>query len=179
MFSNIYAQNLKVSTSNHKPNTTHTMNFYKEWFENPQWWFDPKNQYDEYICQRFGHLLDDPSTDLPHILILIYDQLPRHIYRNQCANHIITYFLQKALYHLNNIYPPDHLSGNELCFAMLPLRHTNDSQSIFKAMLCCWILENPSFSILSKHLIISSNVICAPYKHLSEINENFMQWTGI
>ena len=113
------------------------MGFKNTWFNNPQWWFS--QDYDNEITDKYEYLLDRPTdptdpTEPPDPIhqILLYDQLPRHIFRDGPNNHIITYFLQKAL-SIKIDY--DILDDNEYCFAMLPLRHTKDFQFILNNVL--------------------------------------------
>jgi tRNA(Ile)-lysidine synthetase-like protein len=73
--------------------------------------------------------------------ILIYDQLTRHIYRNEYASHIIQYYLEKALNIVNNyIYTPYYhtLTAIEWTFFMLPLRHTKIHKNIFQVLEETW-----------------------------------------
>ena len=100
------------------------------WFNNPQWWFS--QDYDKEITDKYEYLLNQPDPIDPINTILIYDQLPRHIYRNGPNDHIISYFLQKAL-SIKIDY--DRLDDNEYCFAMLPLRHTKDFKFIVSCVL--------------------------------------------
>ena len=53
-----------------------------EWFSNPDWWFS--GNHDDEIVHRFEHLLDDVDVQDMSIIdkVLIWDQLPRHIFRN-------------------------------------------------------------------------------------------------
>jgi uncharacterized protein (DUF924 family) len=75
--------------------------FKLDWFANPQWWFSKDITYDDVIVCRYAHLLDEtyivePTNDLLAI-ILVYDQLPRHLFRNTLSNHIINYYLKIVL----------------------------------------------------------------------------------
>jgi tRNA(Ile)-lysidine synthetase-like protein len=120
--------------------------FVKDWFLNPDWWFSKNSEYDEFIITNYEYLLniefdDIVSDDAKFIIgcIIIYDQLPRHIFRNQPASHIIDYFLQKAL-NLTETY--DHiinsLTNLEWTFFMLPIRHTKNQQNILNVMKLIW-----------------------------------------
>ena len=74
--------------------------FYKEWNKRSKYWFCKNDENDKYLSSNFGNLIDDYNyykDNQPIIGILIYDQLSRHYYRNEYANHIITYFNHKAL----------------------------------------------------------------------------------
>lgn len=118
------------------------------WFQHPEWWFG--SQYDDEITHTFQHLLDDVPSE-PLNLILIYDQLPRHMFRGQPCNHIISYFLQKAL-HVNICY--EDLNDQELCFALLPYRHTLVYENCLYAINICWkrVKEKGMTNILKRFL---------------------------
>lgn len=127
------------------------MEFAHQWFKNPQWWFDADASTDAYITFTFGHLLDNDNDreihDDPLSLVLVYDQLPRHVYRNTQSAHIISYYLQKALSIVDSISRVymDCLSDEQWCFMMLPYRHTNDTNKIFQVMAASWsrVRESP------------------------------------
>lgn len=133
--------------------------FYNEWMSNSEWWFSKKVEYDEYIIKNFEHLLNDDwsnNSQMHDILdknnwtndekrlvieyIIIYDQLPRHIFRNQYSAHIIDYFLQKCLKIIKLIGDnfKDTLSNLEWMFFMLPIRHTKVQKNIFNVMNLTW-----------------------------------------
>ncbi len=120
--------------------------FKQEWFANPQWWFSKDTYNDEVIVHRYQDLLD--ISDLvcgeeiePIALVLVYDQLPRHVFRGTFSNHIISYFLEKALevvckYNINEYL--NSLSAIEWTFFMLPLRHTKDRWKIKEVLHLTW-----------------------------------------
>lgn len=107
-----------------------------EWFKNPKWWFGCDSSVDMYLTEKYGHLLCEDIRSYSDIdKILIYDQLPRHMYRNEQAHHVICYYLQKALaVHINY----DDLTDEQLCFALLPLRHSKIPNNCFKVMRIAW-----------------------------------------
>lgn len=128
--------------------------FKEQWFANPAWWFTKDPIYDEVITHRFQHLLNTTysikdGNDDPLAAILVYDQLPRHILRNTLSNHIIEYYLQKALAvititNTTNTTYKDSLSAIEWTFFMLPLRHTKEPQSIKQVISYTWQkIDNP------------------------------------
>lgn len=117
--------------------------FHSEWFNHPEWWFSKSEEYDKYISCTYVDLLDvvEQHCHTPIQQVLVYDQLPRHIYRNQQANHIILYFLEKALniVHQQTIYNyHQSLTAVEWTFFMLPLRHTQNVLSIKKVIKETW-----------------------------------------
>lgn len=113
-----------------------------EWFQHPEWWFSKNHKHDKYITSTYGHLLNDVNKyDYPLIdKALIYDQLPRHVFRNQAASHIITYFLQKAVQSLKSVEQAAQYATNdaEFMFLMLPFRHTRNYFNIRQVMFACW-----------------------------------------
>ena len=118
--------------------------FYKEWMENENWWFHASANDDEYIRDKWEHLLDavsEPSEDMTLIArIIIHDQLVRHVLRQQIANHVISYHLQLAIQLSDELLRDggDNLDTKDWVFALLPLRHTNDSRTIHKVMSLAW-----------------------------------------
>jgi tRNA(Ile)-lysidine synthetase-like protein len=118
----------------------------QEWFAHPEWWFNSSPNIDAYLTTKYEYLLDQETFTSPVEMILVYDQLPRHIFRNQQASHIISFFLQKALKVTVDL---DALSNDEFCFALLPQRHTNDPQMIYNVMLLTWqrIFKNQSSTL--------------------------------
>jgi tRNA(Ile)-lysidine synthetase-like protein len=148
--------------------------FKQQWFANPVWWFTKDPTYDEVITHRFQHLLDttynmQDGNHNPLAIILVYDQLPRHILRNTLSNHIIDYYLQKALA-VNAISTTtttytDTLSAIEWTFFMLPLRHTKEPQCIKQVISYTWQkIDNPSTT--HEDLQIYKRFIKATYQRL-------------
>lgn len=115
--------------------------FKKEWMSHPEWWFSKQSDYDAYITLHFEHLLDIEHYDIV-TQIIIYDQLPRHIYRHCLSQHIIEYYLRKAVdiaqRYINDISFLNQLSSSEWMFFMLPLRHSKDQPSIQHVMKRAW-----------------------------------------
>ncbi len=112
------------------------------YLSNPRWWFSASDEDDAYITREFGHLLDEENTTHDDLLnlILIYDQLPRHMFRNTPSNHVISWFLQQALDLCFCLTPAylDSLTTQEWCFAFLPYRHTNDPRYIIEVAKLAW-----------------------------------------
>ena len=112
------------------------MMFADLWFENPQWWFSSDSTLIKY--DYLFDSIDDNTTILDKVLI--YDQLSRHVFKNYGA-HIIEFYLQKALYILENYVELnylDSLTDNEWCFMMLPYRHTKNQEIIYNLMNYAW-----------------------------------------
>ena len=118
--------------------------FIDEWLSNPDFWFNADSSIDQYLTEKYGELLGAPLKNKQHAIIL-YDQLPRHMYRNQCANHIILYYLDKALDLLDQINPDTIYDAATWCFVVLPFRHRGDIQDIFSILEKAWMrLEEES-----------------------------------
>lgn len=129
--------------------------YIKEWFDNPNWWFSKIDKIDIYITNKYEYLLNlelNMTNDNFLSYIILYDQLPRHIFRNQYANHIISYFLNKALdiiyLYSNKI---NKLNTIEWSFYMLPLRHTNKKDNILYVLNEAW-----NYEPLPKEFIIAT-----------------------
>ena len=134
--------------------------FYHEWFNHESWWFKSTPDDDIYITNRYSYLLDIDISFFSDIeKILIYDQLPRHVYRNEPAKHIITFFLQKAL----DICKTgcETATIEEWIFSKLPLRHTNDPYIIRKVMQDIWKQsDNDLVNPLMKKFIKATYMRC-------------------
>jgi len=120
---------------------------YSEWFceSNRHWWFQASEDDDKYITEAFGHLLDiqEYETKAPNVAkIILYDQIPRHVYRREHATHIIEFFLQKALQYASEYerqpFLLQQLSVEEYVFVMLPFRHSLNVERIHWVMKQTW-----------------------------------------
>jgi tRNA(Ile)-lysidine synthetase-like protein len=108
---------------------TYILNELKElreyWFRNPNLWFNCSEKEDELIKKKYYNLLlnEVDNKDSSLSLIILYDQISRHIFRNQPAQ--IKYYSDIALKHMYNILPfIENYKPEEKCFILLPLRHT-------------------------------------------------------
>ena len=113
--------------------------FLHTWLTNPDWWFckDPKT--DAFITETYGHLLNHETSDNFMASIVVYDQLPRHVLRNQPALHVVTYFLRKAISIITlNEHKVSFLTTPEWVFFHLPIRHTKEVCSIVRVMKRAW-----------------------------------------
>jgi len=112
------------------------------WFSNPNYWFANDACVDKIIVAKFGHLLTEGSESESVIeMILRWDQLPRHMFRDNAP--MVEFYLQKALAVVGNLtleyfmcMEPEHLA-----FALLPWRHTRDPVLIYKALIIVWMRE--------------------------------------
>lgn len=117
--------------------------FYNDWMNNSNYWFNSTPEFDKYLSDTYGYLIDEFTNNSIH-QILIYDQLTRHYYRNQNANHIITYFNRKAL-EIAIKLDVSKLNYNDWMFVILVYRHTNERLHLLFAMNEAWKRGNKSF----------------------------------
>jgi len=158
--------------------------FYNDWISNEIYWFNCSNDIDNYLTLKYEHLLNyDLNLEHPIKFIILYDQLPRHIFRNTMSNHIIQYFLIKALdiinhYKYNQIFI-NNLTNIDWIFFMLPLRHTNIKNNIIfviKQFPYKYIKNNYNF-LLKKFIIATlknSNYIENLNQRISYFYNNYI-----
>lgn len=115
--------------------------FVHAWRNHPEWWFSKDPAYDTLIVNSFEHLLDhewDPNTN-PIGCILLWDQLPRHIFRGQDAHHIIEFFLQKACDVVTrHLSIASQLDDIDFMFFWLPFRHCKTYDRALPVMKAVW-----------------------------------------
>lgn len=121
------------------------------WFDNPTLWFNCTEKEDELIKRKYYNLLldqvDNKESSLS--LIILYDQISRHIFRNQPAQ--IKYYSDIALKHMYNILPfIENYKPEEKCFILLPLRHTFIKSNIEICLLYVnkWLEETQESSAI-------------------------------
>jgi len=124
------------------------MDFYKEWFDHPEYWFQSSDKTDAYLTQTYIDLLDDKwdasHSDIHYHLqyLMVHDQLVRHIYRHTLCQHIIEYHLQIALeihHHIKkNFTVVFDLNDKEWCFWGLPIRHSKNVPTIYQLIKHTW-----------------------------------------
>jgi len=146
--------------------------FYLDWINNSSYWFSKTDEIDNYITKKYSSLLEIDYTFLnPIVQIIIYDQLPRHFFRKEIANHVIDYYLQKALAIVNYYKDDDSFVNNldfkDWMFFMLPLRHSNEKANIFYVIEKAWQLKE----IPKKFLIATYEKAKFKEELLPEINE--------
>jgi len=115
------------------------MDFYEDWKKLNKYWFNSNKFIDNYLTIKYEYLLNEVPNSNPIIQIIIYDQLTRHIYRNEKASHIITYFNQKALNIVNkNKHLIPTLEYNDWIFFILVYRHSNIRENLLFSMKEAW-----------------------------------------
>ena len=71
-------------------------------------------------------------------IIILFDQIPRHAYRNWGQQYISIYLKKICDFVLRNYDRCEQLSAIDMSFALLPLRHTNDFKLITKVLTTVW-----------------------------------------
>lgn len=114
--------------------------FAAEFRAHPEWWFSATPADDAYLSDKYQDLLDIPEEPTADRLaqIMVYDQLPRHVFRRQPAAHIIAFFLQKALTIVRTFPTAPSSSTADFVFWALPLRHTGDPAIIQRVARLAW-----------------------------------------
>ena len=124
------------------------------WFDNKNKWFDSTPEFDAEISTRFAPLLlkYDISRLCKNVikyiedrfvlsigLIILHDQIPRHIYRDiyrhiytdenreQIDKHLYDILDFAKSFYIKNKYD---ITEEYFCFALLPFRHTNNFDNI-------------------------------------------------
>lgn len=109
---------------------------YYYWFSNKKIWFNASSQDDENISNLFLDLylkkenieFNFNNKELGISIILLYDQIVRHLVRNDSIDEInIKLDNEKIIHYVYEFYShyKNEFNCNEFCFVMLPLRHTN------------------------------------------------------
>ena len=121
--------------------------FTQHFLESKSWWFNCTPQDDKYIVETYGELLYEKQQYPCHhgILkqIILFDQIPRHIERHTKDvgyKHIIDFYLFTKAYPLAIEYLKYEQCKKaiELCFMLLPLRHTKNTNDHFLAIQIAW-----------------------------------------
>ena len=118
----------------------------KFWFLNKEIWFNSTPQDDELIYKRFYKLFannpknDFKKTDNDYIYldyILLYDQITRHIARLKSDDTIIKKYQMESLEYANYLIDSKkylNFKPIEICFILLPLRHTFELKNLEKVL---------------------------------------------
>ena len=129
------------------------MEFQTYFLSNKDIWFNPQKKYDKIIEKKYSSLLTEDNEYDVFTKILIYDQLPYYIYRNnpEIINkyHDISYILAKKLIETKEFYNYEPIKK---CFIMLPLRHSNN------------ISDNLTILNITKKLINTHSIFKRFYK---------------
>ena len=112
----------------------------KFWYDNEKIWFNCsleedikiKNKYENYLIKYKDYQTDDLFDNLG--LILLYDQIIRHIFRNKeipDEYNKIGFNITKKLIETNNIF---QLEPKYFIFALMPYRHTFEKKYILEVL---------------------------------------------
>lgn len=114
-------------------------------------WFNQSDDFDDMIFQKYRHfihkqeLINNPTKNEFVSLIILYDQIVRHMYRNNKI--LINKYHQLILPYVNEHYHKyyNELNADEFSFVLMPLRHTNNFSYISFVMRETWnkILKYP------------------------------------
>ena len=122
-------------------------NFLDDWLSHPIYWFSGN---DEIITEKYKTLLDTAVWDTENTsityhlaFIILYDQIPRHVYRQNDPENAVLIYLQKALYIHNFVcksplFDTYSFTPLEWCFFNLPVRHNNVPSEIIKVINNTW-----------------------------------------
>jgi tRNA(Ile)-lysidine synthetase-like protein len=113
------------------------------WFKNTQVWFNATDDDDEIIKLKFEDLLSNNiSTNLLGLIIL-HDQISRHIYRKN-KSMIKNHDLLAYKYCIQLLPDIEKYNSNERCFILMPLRHTFNENNIKICLqyINTWRLDN-------------------------------------
>lgn len=135
-------------------------NIYNYWFEKkPKDWFCSGTKYDNEIKELFEEMLLSYNKDIIYSknsksilsLIILLDQFPRHIYRNQKKS--FDYDIESLKIVLDNFKILDNLNDWEKVFFLMPLKH-QENYEIQKLNVLLWenINKNNHNNIYNKAL---------------------------
>ncbi len=111
------------------------------WLSNRQYWFNSTPETDEKVLAHTQQYLDDPQlaqqlTDLGKIIL--YDQIYRHYVRHYNLDKLIIKVKNIEAIQISNILLTSgtilSFSPIERCFALMPLRHSEDEKDRIKAI---------------------------------------------
>ncbi len=146
---------------------------YNSWFANRHWWFHASPHDDQIITTHFQSELDNtlfrftnPKQYISAVILL--DQIPRHVFRNQPCEHIVLYFRKQAVKLVHKVIEKEiykQFNSDELCFALLPYRHSNIKKYILTALDLVWERLD-KLPIFSEEAIILKRFLKASYANI-------------
>ena len=116
---------------------------YKYWFSTPRLWFSATEEDNKYLEENFDTWVKkyesmNPRTIEDYMtLIILYDQIPRNIKKNNKYYEALAKHYVKELKYISKCY--NILTAIEWCFAMLPYRHTNCDAIIHGIIENAWV----------------------------------------
>jgi len=113
---------------------TNLNELYDFWFsdECKPYYFNQSNDFDDIIFKKYRQLIEthilieNPTLNEFVSQIILYDQIPRHMYRGN--KQLINKYHLLIIPYINTYYRQykDKLNLDEFSFVLLPLRHTNN-----------------------------------------------------
>ena len=108
------------------------------------YWFNCPSEIDELITTKYKDYLDEKFNETTELeledkiilsRIILFDQIPRHIYRNN-KDEIKKYDLKaRLILEKSGILDKlELLTQEERCFALLPWRHTFEEDKLIKCL---------------------------------------------
>ena len=120
-------------------------NLYDFWTKNHSKFFDQCDIFDKEITDKFSSLLEKNiefdvryGNELFVAYIILYDQIPRHIYRRDTSYKIDQYLQYICPIVLDNYQKYTGFTALEFSFVLLPLRHSNKFRLINKSIEIIW-----------------------------------------
>lgn len=155
------------------------------WFQADiaKFWFESTPEFDELIKTKFSSILSKYDISkmtnynkeyildrykLSLGLIILHDQIPRHIYRNDNTKQIQTHLddildFTKTFY-IKNKYD---MKDEHFCFALLPFRHTNIFDNIM------FVIEETKLRITkNKHNMLYKRFLKATLERYIKFNDD-------
>lgn len=166
--------------------------FLEDWISHPEYWFSKTNAYDTYISLKYQHLLtttiwDIENEDPRHHLafLILYDQVPRHLYRTKDSNNVIGIYLTNAI--AINAFVTKHFdlkcfNAVEWAFFQLPIRHSNNSNNIIGVIHDTWKrlkIENDEDEIIHYLQFIKASYNRLPIDQSEYIEESVEKNTNL
>ena len=154
---------------------------YNFWFENHEKFFSQNDIFDSEITDKFSVLLEKniPLENILHYnnsdkiftaIVILYDQIPRHVYRKHNLDNVIKYLNLVYPFVIENYEKYPNLTPLELSFVLLPLRHTNVFKLINKSIDIIWSkIKNSSNK---EHIMQYKKFLYASYTRYSTKNSD-------
>lgn len=113
------------------------MSLIKYWNDHEKYWFNATEKDDKYLGAIFSQAILKIDCLHPTDRVIIYDQLARHYYRGEVANHIKLYFSYKAC-KVSNTIEKDQLPNMVWMWMVMPYRHMGYQEVITVIIYHCW-----------------------------------------
>ena len=170
------------------------LELYHFFIDNIEKVFLQSNDFDTIIYEKYKYLLnninindiDISNNDIFTSIVILYDQVPRHINRIDSSVNVTTYLKEIYPFVIVNYNKTELLTPIQLSFVLLPLRHTNDFNLIKKVIILLWnkikisndIMQYKKFLLatytryISKNSDITNLEMYFPSEILEDVNFN-------